>query len=146
MVLNPQYLIVSLTCLLSLTLQPTATFGVMQSLPHLTSEQTLAEFLTGHSQIDELLAKGKNFSLSRVSQREAVAEAIKVAESANDRQLELLTLIISLEVSWPLSNIVEFKKLLDRTAKLNDDRRESAIHRVDSIIASSILTKDVALP
>ena len=121
MVLNPHYRIVLLTCLLSLTLQPTATFGVMQSLPHETSEETSTEFLTGHSQIDELLAQGKNFSLSRVSQRAAVAEAIKVAESANDRQLELRTLIISLEVSWPLSKTVEYKRLLDRTAELNDD-------------------------
>ena len=50
-----------------------------------------------------------------------MAEAIKVAESANDRQLELLTLIISLEVNWPLSNTVEYQELLDRTAELNDD-------------------------
>ena len=95
MILNPHYPIVLLMCLMSLALQPTATYGVMQSLPHLTSEQTLTELLTGHSQIDELLAEGKNASLSRSSRRAAVAEAIKVAESADDRQLELLTLTIS---------------------------------------------------
>ena len=123
MVLNPHNLIVLLMCLLSLTLQPTATFGMMQSLPHLTSEQTLAQFLTGHSQIDELLAKGKNSSLSRVSRRKAVAEAIKLAESANDPQLELRTLTIALEVFWPLSKTAEFERLLDRTAELSDDVR-----------------------
>ena len=163
MVLHPHYLIVLLMCLLSLTLQPTATFGVMQSMPDETSEKMSTKSSSVHFQIDELISRGKNLSLRRVERREAIAEAIKVAESANDRQLELRTLIISLEVGWRISNRVQLRDLLDRTVKLSDDignprltalvqilqaryllkmlRYEEAIEWIDKAQASKLLSK-----
>ena len=63
----------------------------------------------------------KTFHCRGIKRLAAVAEAIKVAESANDRQLELRTVIISLEVSWRLYNNIELERLLDRTAELSDD-------------------------
>ena len=150
-------------CLLGLTLQPTATFGVMQSLPNETSEETPTKSSSVHSQIDELISRGENLSLPQVERREALAEAIKIAESANDRQLELRTLIVSMEAGWSMSRSIELRDLLDRTAELSDDvgnprltalmqilqaryllrmsRYDEAIDRIKKAQASKLLSK-----
>ena len=121
MPLNSHFPIALLLGFLSLALLPKYTFGIVQSTPHEASDETSSDLLVSHPQINEHLAQGKDLSKTRVHRRNAIRKAILTAESENDRQLELRTLIISLEVIWPMSNTFELKGPLDRMVELNEN-------------------------
>ena len=121
MALNSHFLIALLIGFLSLELQSEATFGEVQSVTHEISAETPTDFLANHPRISELLAMGNDGSRNQVNRRKSVRKAIEVAELKNDRLLELRTLIAALEISWPISNPVGLKDLLDRVVELNKD-------------------------
>ena len=119
--LNFHFRNVLLICLLSVMLQPMTAFGALQSQPLESSEEQLAESFADHPQINKLLAQVMDRSMSAEIRREALYAAVIVAKSKNDRDLELRTLVLSLEAGWKAIPAARGKELLDRAVELNKE-------------------------